>query len=58
MRLRVKGTTFFGQYYGTDSRTGQVYFLDEETHQVKKYPKHKLEVAYEKENWWRQGRKQ
>jgi hypothetical protein len=56
VRLRVKGTTFFGQYMGTDRKSGKVLFLDEETHKVKKYPPSRLEKTYEKENWWRQGR--
>ena len=48
MRLKVKGTTFFGQYLGIDKKTGKVKFLDEELGTVKLYPANKLEKAYEK----------
>lgn len=56
MRLRVKGTTFFGQYMGTDRKSGKVLFLDEETHKVQKYAPSRLEKAYEKEIWWLEGK--
>jgi hypothetical protein len=48
MRLRVKGTTFFGQYLGVDKKTGKVKFLDEELGRVKLYPAARLEKAYDK----------
>ena len=48
MRLRVKGTTFFGQYMGRDTKTGKVRFLDEELGKVKLYPASQLVKAHEK----------
>jgi len=48
MRLRVKGTTFHGQYMGRDTKTGKVRFLDEELGRVKLYPASKLVKAYDK----------
>ena len=56
MRLRLKGTTFFGQYMGIDPKTGKVRFYDEELGVVRLYSPSRLERAYEKENWWRQSR--
>ena len=48
MRLRVKGTTFHGQYIGRDTKTGNVRFLDEELGRVKLYPASKLVKAHDK----------
>ena len=48
MRLRVKGTTFFGQYMGTDRKSGKVLFLDDETNRVKKYSPKELEKTHDK----------
>jgi len=48
VRLRVKGTTFFGQYMGTERKSGKVLFLDEETNKVKRYAPSRLEKTYDK----------
>ena len=47
MRLRIKNTTYFGQYLGTDNK-GKVIFLDEETNEIIKLDKKKVEKTFDK----------
>tara|TARA_R100000664_G_C2757678_1_gene146063 strand:- start:3949 stop:4098 length:150 start_codon:yes stop_codon:yes gene_type:complete len=49
MRLKIKNTTYFGEYLGKDKK-GKVIFLDEETNKIIKLDKKKVVKAYDK---WR-----
>ena len=49
MRLRIKGTTYYGQFYGHSSKNKKVIlFMDEETNKVKKIPMSRLEIVPDK----------
>ena len=47
MRLRIKNSTYYGEYLGTDNK-GKVIFLDEETKEIIKLDKKKVEKAFDK----------
>lgn len=49
MRLRLKGHCIYGTFLGyKDASREYVLFLDEETGEIKTYPKSRLEKSYEK----------
>jgi len=49
MRLRIKGTTYYGQFYGHSSKNKKVIlFMDEETNKIKKIPMSRLEIVPDK----------
>lgn len=49
MRLQLKGHCIFGTFLGYKDKSRKlVLFLDEETGEIKTYPKSRLQPTYEK----------